>query len=117
MKTLNIPVLAIAFLLCLPAYSFAPLGGGTPPQREVRLSRTASIYLNATEDQLIIDLRKVVHENTQVYIFNVAFGELFRGEWNMEQKSVDISAYPPGLYYVRLQSGDDVYIKKVVKQK
>lgn len=119
MRILAILLNSLCFsLFAMGAFAASgPVPGGSGPEQGKLEAENVNIRLTSSGKALFIELEESLPSDVKVYIFNVAFGEIFQGEMDQHRKRIDFGQYPTGLYYVRLQRGEEVYIKKVVKQK
>jgi hypothetical protein len=76
---------------------------------EVKRHNSLCVYPNPVKDRLNIDCKDKIDE---IQIFSLS-GKLFFYE--VSSKSIDISELPNGIYMLRVLSGNDCFIKKIIK--
>lgn len=74
-----------------------------------------SIIPNPSNDKIAISI-PVITVNTQVSIFNVSGVKVLESQLNDTETQLDISALPPGVYFVRVQNEMIVEVGKIVKE-
>jgi len=82
---------------------------------ENNLSNEAIIYPNPTSGLFtvsLIDLEK----NTSVTVYSVVGKEVVHQQITKSKTTINLSPYNKGIYFVKIQNGDNVRIKRIVKQ-
>jgi hypothetical protein len=102
--------------LSLTGVEVLPFVGG----RTVISQATMEIYPNPTEGLVMIQLAGV-DENSQVWlsVFDLSGKQLTTLDWSKytnTNHTLDLSAYPNGMYLVQVMTGKEVITEKVVKQ-
>jgi hypothetical protein len=102
--------------LSLTGVEVLPFAGG----RAVVSKPTMGIYPNPTADLVIIQLVGVV-ESSQAWlsVYDLAGKQLLSLDWSKyinSNHTLDLSAYPDGMYLVQVKTGSEVLTEKVVKQ-
>ncbi len=93
-----------------PACSSVPLGLNTTPDAKVQ---QLEAYPNPVSQQLHLqmsDAQPII--SISVYSLN---GQLMPSDQKTGVSTVDMSNYAPGLYFIKVQTGNGVFVKKVVK--
>jgi len=76
------------------------------------------IYPNPTTSILYFDLNYAnLSENLKYSLYDINNEIIFEGIVNNQSNSVDISAYPPGVYYLKLIDSNSTFIKKFIISK
>jgi len=84
------------------------------------LNENISVYPNPVNDKLNILLNTSRSENFILEILNELGQNINTRIMNIQGNSVetiDISAYPSGIYFVKLQTANNTIVKKIIKQK
>jgi large repetitive protein len=102
--------------LSLTGVEVLPFAGG----RAVVSQATMEIYPNPTEGLVMIQLAGV-DENSQAWlsVYDLAGKQLTTLDWSKyinTNHTLDLSAYPAGMYLVQVMTGSEVMTEKVVKQ-
>jgi hypothetical protein len=102
--------------LSLTGVEVLPFAGG----RAVISQATMEIYPNPTEGLVMIQLAGV-DENSQAWlsVYDLAGKQLTTLDWSKyinTNHTLDLSAYPAGMYLVQVMTGSEVMTEKVVKQ-
>ena len=74
-----------------------------------------SVYPNPTNGNFIIDLSSLKEENVVVTIIDAQGRTVFEKTTNEKTILVNISHYAHGIYLVKVQTGNSIMIKKIVK--
>jgi pectinesterase len=79
-----------------------------------------SVYPNPASDKLTINYQLKKSAVVNIYLIDLQGKQhiVLHKETNamgIQTESMDISELPPGIYFLRLQAGNDVVTKKIVK--
>jgi hypothetical protein len=80
---------------------------------DVNFESEFSIYPNPAKDNLIISCTNGATIE-EVVIYNQTGQKVFVKE--RINNSIDVSSLPPGLYFIHLQLGDQIKIRKIIKR-
>lgn len=69
------------------------------------------IYPNPFRDKLFIE----TEEEAELSIFGISGNQLMHVQLKNSKKEISMSNHPPGIYFLKLQVGNEVVTKKVVK--
>ena len=72
------------------------------------------IYPNPANESVTIDW---AIENSNYYIVNISGQQVLTGKLNQGKQSIDLSKYPEGVYFIRIQTSQDIITKKIIIQK
>ncbi|MFB6307473.1 MAG: T9SS type A sorting domain-containing protein, partial [Flavobacteriales bacterium] len=75
-----------------------------------------NLYPNPAKDKLNIDLTDSTSDTYQLKIINNSGQIVYSNNSFSSSDVVDISSYPPGLYFFEMVNGGDVYRRKIVVQ-
>jgi hypothetical protein len=82
---------------------------------ETKKEISFSIIPNPTTGIFTIQFTKEIQANSILQIINSFGSPVYEKKLNSNQsQQIDASSLPPGLYYVRVQSGDKIYTDKVI---
>lgn len=78
-----------------------------------------NIQPNPASDEIILESSKIFIENTSFAIYDIRGKLVDSGiiPKNTLRKSLDISNIPDGVYFIKIQSRDDIYFRKLVVNK
>jgi hypothetical protein len=85
----------------------------TDTGNETVLNASPQIYPNPTRGQLTIDAGQLTVEKVEIYDMQ---GKIIFNVQRSTVNSIDISRLPAGIYFVRLQTRNGMFVQKVVKQ-
>ena len=80
---------------------------------EINLAENISIYPNPAKDILTISCKNGATID-EVVIYNQMGLKVFAGEFL--DNTIDVSSLPQGLYFIHLQLGDQIKIRKIIKR-
>jgi len=80
---------------------------------EINLAEYISIYPNPANDILTISCTNGASVE-KVMIYNQTGQKVLEGE--LSKNNIDVSSLHPGLYFIHLQLGDQVKIRKIIKR-
>ncbi|MCC7333439.1 MAG: T9SS type A sorting domain-containing protein [Flavobacteriales bacterium] len=80
----------------------------------VNLEREINIYPNPNRGSFSIDLDNT--ENTIIKIYNISGQLILQKKLTQNITKIDISYYPKGIYFVKLETDNKVVVKKIVYQ-
>ncbi len=75
-----------------------------------------NIFPNPTTGELNIKIVPSTHSSVSVIIINTLGEIMFKEKINSTGNKLDISSLPKGLYFIKLNSGENTIIKKIIKQ-
>lgn len=73
-----------------------------------------SVFPNPTTRLLNVDFADAL--DRRIEIVDAAGRNMFYGRFNEKRAAINVAGLPPGIYFLRIQEGDRVTIKKFVKQ-
>lgn len=86
-------------------------------EKETDLSRGFTIFPNPNDGMFIIKFSQDVYGNAKIYN---GIGELLItipiSQKSMENKAINLSSLPPGIYFVTVKSGSKVFNEKIIKK-
>jgi hypothetical protein len=84
------------------------------PDKKIEKNKL-SIVPNPTAGVFSIQFTKEIQANSILQIINSLGSPVYETKLNSDQsQQIDASSLPPGLYYVRVQSGNKIYSDKVI---
>lgn len=92
------------------------------PTEGVKKESEPKVFINPTSNQINIEFQEKVAQEIKVEIFDV-LGNIKKPLTAMTTKSgknlftIDVSPYPSGLYFVKIQTSKEIYTKKITKAK
>ncbi len=84
----------------------------TTDVEEIADNQKLEIYPNPTSNQLTIEGTAI----NQVVVFNLMGQEVLRQSVNADKVVVALGALPEGTYFVRIETAEEVTVRKVVKR-
>jgi hypothetical protein len=75
------------------------------------------LYPNPASTTLTIDLKDHYTDNYCYQIFSVTGNLIVNEKSNSSRQSIDLSLFPSGIYFLKINSGDDHYIQKLILEK
>jgi hypothetical protein len=72
-----------------------------------------SLYPNPVKSELYL---KNIHPADQLFIYNLNGKIMIQRQLNQPEESIDVSAYPNGLYLLRVEGRNGTKVKKFVKE-
>ncbi len=97
---------------CCSCDSTGSLHDGISEIKEAEIN----IYPNPVNNILTIDLKNIKEKNLQLEISNLLGQMLYASKISSSKSVIDISAYPSGVYFVRLISPEKIINRKFVKE-
>ncbi len=80
---------------------------------ELKYKRETFLYPNPTTSLLNLDLEHYYFDLNQISIFNVSGNKM---KYQYKNDQLDISDFPPGIYFVLIKNEDEYFIQKIIKQ-
>ena len=91
---------------------------GTPVSTHYVFSNTeVKVFPNPANDFFNVSLNNENHTRINVFVFNAVGQEVIQDTFNASSYDVDCSKLGNGVYFVRLEIGNEVVVKKVVLSK
>lgn len=75
-----------------------------------------NIYPNPSNGKFYIEMGDTFNANTKIEVFNVVGMKVFETITNNFKTEIDLSAMKQGVYYVRVDDGQNIVTQKVMKQ-
>lgn len=79
-----------------------------------------NIYPNPASQWLTLDFELTQMQNVQISVYSILGQQLLKTDWiltaGLNQKQVDISKFPAGIYFLKLSTGEKVFSKSFVKE-
>lgn len=107
-----------------PVYSFTHSGGATFDRFELHLSAPANtdeisgsgilIYPNPTTDYVRVESGKLIVESIE--IVDVTGKIIDNLQFAIDNYTIDVTNYPAGIYYVKIQTENGVFVEKLIKE-
>ena len=73
------------------------------------------IYSNPTSNMITVEYHQFIGAE-RVSIFDMMGKSLFDYKLSDVISNIDVSAFPPGIYFIKIITGDQVFVRKLVKQ-
>lgn len=92
------------------------------PIEGVKKDSEPKVFINPTNNQINIEFQEKVAQEIKVEVFDV-LGNLKKPLTTIPTKpgknlfTIDVSPYPSGLYFVKIQTSKEVYTKRITKAK
>jgi hypothetical protein len=83
-------------------------------------STTLEVYPNPFDRNIYLDIHSAKRQDATIQIVNIAGQQLLRQQQNLvsgrQQMSLDLPRVAAGVYFLKMQMGETILIKKIVKQ-
>ena len=91
----------------------SPAGTGL---NDLNSSNSISIYPNPATNQVTIDYCPYPSSENHLVIYNINGVELLNQHFKKGETLIDISAFPAGIYFMKLVVDNITALKKIIKQ-
>jgi len=75
-----------------------------------------NIYPNPSNGKFFVQMGNAFKVNTKIEVFNVVGMKVFETVADMNKTVIDLSAMKHGVYYVRVDDGENILTQKIMKQ-
>lgn len=92
----------------------------TPAENNFSLHNSVKVYPNPTVDHIMVDMKNKNNAPIEINLFDAGIGRLYKkiqiqSGHGSENRKIDISTLPTGVYILEIKQGTDRAFKKVVK--
>ncbi|MDX2430960.1 MAG: T9SS type A sorting domain-containing protein [Bacteroides sp.] len=84
---------------------------------ETLLTPALRIYPNPAKDKLTVELENMPANSSIVSIFSITGSAIYNEKLSTQSTEIDLSGFEPGLYFIKLTSGDRSFTQRVEIQK
>jgi hypothetical protein len=81
---------------------------------------TLEVYPNPFDRNIYLDIHSAKRQEATIEVVNIAGQQLLRKQQNLvsgrQQMSLDLPRVAAGVYFLKMQMGETILIKKIVKQ-
>lgn len=93
-----------------------PIFGNTNLAKIDEVEPQISIYPNPTSSYVNVELSEYSSENSELSLIDFSGKTIYRSNFSGDRTTIDMTNYPPGVYFVKIQTENKIFTEKIIRQ-